>query len=595
MVNSDCGKNKEICRKTKSFKDPAYGYIEIDVNLVRDVIDTPAFQRLRRIIQTSYEPLYPSATHNRFVHSLGVYHLGNYVSEIIRQHSFTNLTRIIDDKSRSKYERCLEVFRYACLLHDVGHAPFSHTGESFYLPCVENKGYEKLHQRIANLCNDETLLLKNLEEPDKIAAPHELMSIIIALSTFSSSFETNLEKTFFARAIAGYPFSEKEQLDDGIDASFLNCLVLLLHSSPIDVDRLDYLIRDALETGFSSVSIDYQRLLGGVRIIDHDGRCEVAFTKQAVSVLENVVYAHDSERKWIQSHPVIGYEAKLLTRAFTSINKEFACELENKTIFCEDALTAKGITPAKFHKAIRISYLCDADVLFLLKNTTSQSAHQYLDRRTRYIPFWKSEAEFCAIFNTKEWKKDFKRLKAVFDFLVNYLVKRDISEICDEMLQKLECESKKAKAGVKKSFSNANEALGKAVVSAQMEILLQFVAELKRFALGRSLSFKFQIFDAKTFSSGFAQDGLPNLWIELHPNTPPVKLEDIMPVLGMRPKDKSFPENIYYIFHERINVGKSNLTKCLIKKFKIFITTHADAIDNAFKKKGIKGVVSNAD
>ena len=66
----------------KSFKDPVYGYIGVPSDLVRSVVDTQAFQRLRHIIQTSYEPLYPSATHNRFVHSLGVYHLGDLAANV---------------------------------------------------------------------------------------------------------------------------------------------------------------------------------------------------------------------------------------------------------------------------------------------------------------------------------------------------------------------------------------------------------------------------------------------------------------------------------------------------------------------------------
>ena len=62
--------------KTKKFRDPIYGYIEIEESVVHNIVDTATFQRLRNIRQTSYGPLYPSALHNRFVHSLGVYHLG---------------------------------------------------------------------------------------------------------------------------------------------------------------------------------------------------------------------------------------------------------------------------------------------------------------------------------------------------------------------------------------------------------------------------------------------------------------------------------------------------------------------------------------
>ena len=54
----------------KRFKDPIYGYIDIEQKIISEIVDTAGFQRLRNIIQTSYAPLYSSAVHNRFVHSL---------------------------------------------------------------------------------------------------------------------------------------------------------------------------------------------------------------------------------------------------------------------------------------------------------------------------------------------------------------------------------------------------------------------------------------------------------------------------------------------------------------------------------------------
>ena len=59
----------------KQIKDPIYEYIDIDDDYT-NVIDTPEYQRLRNAIQTSYQALYPSALHNRFTHSIGVFHLG---------------------------------------------------------------------------------------------------------------------------------------------------------------------------------------------------------------------------------------------------------------------------------------------------------------------------------------------------------------------------------------------------------------------------------------------------------------------------------------------------------------------------------------
>lgn len=570
---------------SKSFKDPVYGYIEIDSKLVKDVIDTPAFQRLRRIVQTSYEPLYPSATHNRFVHSLGVYHLGNYVAEVIQKHSFGNLTRIIPEKNTSCYTRLLDIFRIACLLHDVGHAPFSHTGEGFYVPHVENGGNEKLHKRIADLCGDATFLDEMLRTR-KIAAPHELMSVIIALTTFQSCFTSDFEKTFFARAIAGYHFPKNAQCENGVDTSFVNCLISLLNSSPVDVDRLDYLIRDALETGFKTVTIDYQRLLGGVRIIDYKGKCEVAFTKRAVSVLENVVYAHDAERKWVQSHPVIMYEVQLLQEAFASINTSFAHDLEYNTIFCEDALRGDGVTLSEAPHPLKVSYLCDADILFLLKNIDNSSAKQYMDRSARYVPLWKSETEFCALFG-QEWGN---RLITVLNALVGALQRGGNVEIDNTALDTLKDEAMNAKNKVCKSSeeSGANDTLAQAFIYLQKELFYKLVLVLKLFASKFSLPFKFRIFNTESFTSGFAENKLSNLLIELQPNDSIIPFGEITSVLGNRPENENLPKRIYYIFCEKISEkfkeNKAKLTGYLVDDLKEFVKNHAVAIDKAFSE-----------
>lgn len=119
-------------KEYKRLKDPIYGYINIPTQYMNRIIDTACFQRLRRIIQTSYSPLYSSAVHNRFVHSLGVFHLGEIAS--------TQIINEINKKFQFEFdiERIGEIFRIACLLHDVGHAPFSHTGEVFYLDDEKN-------------------------------------------------------------------------------------------------------------------------------------------------------------------------------------------------------------------------------------------------------------------------------------------------------------------------------------------------------------------------------------------------------------------------------------------------------------------------
>ena len=101
--------------KNKLFRDSIHGYIEIPEVIVSDIIDTPVFQRLRRIEQTSMRALYPSAHHDRFVHSLGVFHLGKM--------AYKGLIRNIKNQSYFKgneafWKKREVCFQMACLLHD---------------------------------------------------------------------------------------------------------------------------------------------------------------------------------------------------------------------------------------------------------------------------------------------------------------------------------------------------------------------------------------------------------------------------------------------------------------------------------------------
>lgn len=82
----------------KVYKDPIYDYIEIDADLFSTYIDTPEFQRLQQIRQTSYVPLYSSAVHNRFCHSIGVYYLGKLAIQSFKDNIQSDLRDKIDYK-----------------------------------------------------------------------------------------------------------------------------------------------------------------------------------------------------------------------------------------------------------------------------------------------------------------------------------------------------------------------------------------------------------------------------------------------------------------------------------------------------------------
>lgn len=181
----------------KQFKDPIYGYIDISNDKVERIIDTPTFQRLKDIRQTSYTPLYPAAYHNRFIHSLGVYYLGTIAFSSIKEQlrvtsEGTNLVESL--------ERIQELFELACLLHDVGHAPFSHTGETFYLDEAGTL-YKNLKETVGN-----EQFTKDFDALGAKPAEHECMSCIVAIRSFDEFFKSKEEKSFFLVVSLGCPF-----------------------------------------------------------------------------------------------------------------------------------------------------------------------------------------------------------------------------------------------------------------------------------------------------------------------------------------------------------------------------------------------------
>jgi HD superfamily phosphohydrolase len=106
---------------TLEIRDPIHGNIEISEAEVT-VIDTNAYQRLRQIKQLGFaEYSFPGATHNRYLHSLGVCHLtGRAFDSIFRDVSFS---------TSAARDRLRQAVRMAALLHDIGHGPLSHTTE----------------------------------------------------------------------------------------------------------------------------------------------------------------------------------------------------------------------------------------------------------------------------------------------------------------------------------------------------------------------------------------------------------------------------------------------------------------------------------
>jgi HD superfamily phosphohydrolase len=402
--------------KQKLFKDPIYGYISVPFNFIYTFIDTPVFQRLRHIVQTSYSPLYPTALHNRFVHSLGVYHLGSLAFENIE--NTLRDAKIIKEITSFLIEDYKTLFLVACLLHDLGHAPFSHIGEKFYETTPSKEAFVNQFWEAAGVIETK---YKPHDPRKETATPHELMSVIVALRVFESFFK-NKDKEFFARCITGYEYNVS-QYDEELkyQLQLKNCLISILKSDLIDVDRLDYLIRDSFVSGYQNVSIDYKRLLSNLMVVydKNEERFILAFHKNAVSIIESVIFAHDSEKKWIQNHPVICYEAEIIKYAIRKVITYFG----SNNIFCSEALTEEGVlvnTKPPASVEYKISLLSDTEILFFIKNLISHDEflNEFFDRTKRRRALWKSEVEFTQLYISKLSGDAIKSLMSICDSII---------------------------------------------------------------------------------------------------------------------------------------------------------------------------------
>lgn len=523
----------------KQFKDPIYGYINIPKEIVKNIIDTSEFQRLRYIKQTSYLPVYSAALHNRFIHSLGVYYLGKMASDAV----FENSKDILEEYSVDLEIR--DIFQLACLLHDVGHAPFSHSGEGFYID-EKKEIYNILKQEVDDASfNDD---VDYYHANGKIAAPHEIMSVIIALKRYKDSFRSKDQRSFFARCITGYKYRDSEKI---VKHAVLNAFISLLNSTTIDVDRLDYLIRDAYVMGYNSVSIDYQRLLEGVMVVKVEGDVnyspiQLAYRKSALSVIENVIYAHDAEKKWIQNHPVILYEVFLIQRIIVSTRTEYkkrtgnelfsitalspkndesavsdkcfsviSDELEKiKTLLLEtehkDEILASLQTIEKHIKQLKsfidVSLLCDDDIIHLAKITDPDFLNELFNRGIRRHPIWKSESEYKIYMDGFIGDESYDELQSQIKVLYKFLLEEAPSPSIDCVAVDY-CKKRLDEISISELSEN-----DKKDMTTRYSMLLNWLKMFEEIAAEQKLSqFDFLVIPASQFESSFKKEDLGNM------------------------------------------------------------------------------------
>jgi len=194
--------------KSKLINDPLHGFVTLPSALVFDVVQHPYFQRLRRIRQLGMsEWVYPGATHTRFHHALGAMNLMVKALETLRNKGVD-----ITDEER-------EAAILGILMHDIGHGPYSHT----------------LEYTLAQGVNHEDISIMLMERMD--VEFHGALRL--AIDIFRGDYH---QKPFLHQLISG----------------------------ELDMDRLDYLMRDSFYTGVSEGIVGVDRLIHMLNVKDGD-------------------------------------------------------------------------------------------------------------------------------------------------------------------------------------------------------------------------------------------------------------------------------------------------------------------------------------
>jgi HD superfamily phosphohydrolase len=280
--NDDTDTYKKICKnqkpthrinsitnKIRVIKDCIYGHFAIP-ELCSKFVDVPEFQRLRRVRQLGLvHYIYPSATHTRFEHSLGVMHLAGRMVDQLR-----NFVQID--------QRTKQLIQLAGMYHDIGHFAFSHLFDSTLHLFTKNDNKYMLHD-----------IFKYTD--------HEFRSIYFLTKVNQRlGLLSPQEEEFVINLIKG-------QIPESDSQRGYLYQIICNDESGIDVDKMDYLRRDAYHTGFPGFQSDYIIINA---MIDSENR--IAFRKKTKSDLNDLyntrtkmhinVYQHHTSKELEKIH-----------------------------------------------------------------------------------------------------------------------------------------------------------------------------------------------------------------------------------------------------------------------------------------------------
>lgn len=249
-------------------RDPLYGFVKLS-KAEWKIVNCPEFQRLRDIRQLAMgHMVYPGANHTRFEHSIGCLHLSSQMfDELVRSEENRRVLHAFFKLNQEGLKRARLLLRLAALLHDIGHPPFSHSGESLLPVDPDSRGKRRKHEffsasiirngGIAQVIKDEYGPSQNID-----------LDEVVAVAT----------EKIYAPGFGGYAHHD-----------FLNELL----AGELGSDRVDYLLRDAYHSGQRSGEFDYRRLIGSLTLVpppkEAEGTYRIGFDEGGWLVAEQMI------------------------------------------------------------------------------------------------------------------------------------------------------------------------------------------------------------------------------------------------------------------------------------------------------------------
>lgn len=340
-------------------RDPVHGSIYYSDAEVA-VLDTPEYQRLRKIKQLGFsEYSYPGATHNRYIHSIGVGHLAGLVFDtIFRAYPFQKSSH------KLKYRQCL---RLAALLHDIGHGPLSHTTEQVMPPLNELmvSAYTDQNQNGRRAHHEDYTIKYITESP--------------LAETIRKQFP-DFEPYHVACLVdKSLPSKDDFFIDGSLD---FRPILSQIVSSELDVDRMDYLERDSYFCGTNYGKIDMGWLVQNLTFHIQDSQIFLALNRRALYAFDDfLISRHHMYLMVYFHHKSIIYE-EMLNRYLTSTDCDFIlpAQIEEYTQY-NDYKLYEHLGSAKNKWAKRIAERRPFKVLLELHNTTDSSRPERIRQR----------------------------------------------------------------------------------------------------------------------------------------------------------------------------------------------------------------------